>query len=307
MTSALTLRYTMQMRLDIERMTREMSDLQAQVASGQRAQDLQGFAGKSNQVVNAQGLLALSEARASAATQLSARFGVQADALANAARAGVDLSTAIRSALSADDGRTLDIDLSVAFSSVVTSLNETWNGQPLFAGERVGVRPVPLGSIDDLVALPSGQWFDESERHQVVDLGAGAPVPLADKASEIGAGLLTAMRDLKVVIDAAGGRLSDDLTPTQRTQLEQIADALVAAANVVTASEGRTGQLARRIDDERDRLTTRANLLSRELAEETAADIPRISIELSTLEAQYQATAKIFSDLSELTLLNFLR
>lgn len=307
MTSALTLRYTTQMRLDIERMTREMSNLQAQVASGQRAQDLQGFASASNQIVNAQSLLALSEARAFAATQLSARFGVQADALANAARAGVNLATAIKSALASDDGRTLDIDMSVAFSSVVSSLNETWNGQPLFAGERVGARPVPLGSIEDLVVLPSGQWFDESERHQVIDLGAGAPVPLADKASEVGAGLLTALRDLKVVIDAAGGRLTDDITPTQKTQLEQIADALIAAANVVTASEGRTGQLAKRIDDERTRLTARANLLSRELAQETSADIPRISIELSTLEAQYQATAKIFSDLSKLTLLNFLR
>ena len=45
MNGALTLRFSTQAQLDIRRMTRELSDLQRQVASGAEANDLRGFGG----------------------------------------------------------------------------------------------------------------------------------------------------------------------------------------------------------------------------------------------------------------------
>ncbi len=43
MGGALTLRFSTQAQSDIQRITRELSDLQRQVASGSRANDLRGF------------------------------------------------------------------------------------------------------------------------------------------------------------------------------------------------------------------------------------------------------------------------
>ena len=67
-----------------------------------------------------------------------ARFGVQGTALSQVHNSVSGLAQTLREALSANDGRGIAVDLTLTFSSVVGALNETWNGQPLFAGERQG-------------------------------------------------------------------------------------------------------------------------------------------------------------------------
>lgn len=307
MTSALTLRFSTQMQLDMERITRELSDLQAQISSGHKAKDLLGYGPESSRLVSTQGLLHVTEARASAVNQLTARFSVQANALSHVAEAGSELSLAIRNALSADDGRTLDIDLNLAFATIVGAMNETWNGQPLFAGERMSGAPIRVSTLEQLAAATSpDELFDEAERHQIIDLGSGTPIRLADKASEIVTPLFNLMQSFKAMLDSAGGRLGEDFTPAQKSQLENMASELDAAVAQVTSAEARTGQLQARIESEYQRLKARSNLLNKEIGEQTAADIPLISIQLSTLQAQYEATAKVFSDLSRLSLLDYL-
>ncbi|MGE0046964.1 MAG: flagellin [Hyphomonadaceae bacterium] len=306
-TSALTLRYTTQMQLDIQRITRELSDLQRQVSSAEKGNDLLTYGAASSRLVDARGLLAISDARASAANQMGARFSVQGAALSRVSTSASELALAIRNAISSDDGRTLDLDLQIAFTGIISGLNESWNGQPLFAGERVGAGPIRISSLDQLAAVTTpDEIFDEARRHQTMDLGVGEPVKLADKASEVSTGLFNAMQSFKAILDSAGGKLGEDLTPTQRSALEDIAGQLDAAVGVVTAAEGRAGQLQSRLFSEEVRLSARSNLLLKEIGSLSDADVPTLSIQLSTLTAQYQATAKVFSEISSLSLLDYL-
>jgi hypothetical protein len=92
-----------------------------------------GFGGGVAQLVNAKGLLAQTDARAAAADQLSARFDVQAAALSRAAQGGQALVQALNDAVSTNGGAAVDVDLSLAFATITSALNERWNGQPLFA------------------------------------------------------------------------------------------------------------------------------------------------------------------------------
>ena len=307
MTSAITLRFTTQMQYDISRMTAEMSALQQQVSTGVIAGDLQGYGADASRLVDTRGLRALSDARGEAANQMIARFSVQSAALSRASEASRALALSLRNAVADDDGQTVDLELNLAFGSVVSALNETWNGQPLFAGERIGAGPIKVGDLQALVAAAGpDDIFDEANRHQVMDLGLGAPVALADKASEISGDLMNAMRDLKLLLDSNGGQLGEDLTQTQRDALQALATRLESSAQTLTAADARAGQLEQRLTSERARNEARSNLLSREIGDIADADIPRISIQLATLQAQYQATAKVFSDLSKLTLLDYL-
>jgi hypothetical protein len=130
----LSLRFTTQATLDIRRISRELSELQAKVASGREARDLQGFGGASSRLLNAQSMRANADARGSVINQLQARFGVQGAALGQVAEAAGLLAQSIREAISANDGRGITTELDLSFSSVVSALNESWNGQPLFAG-----------------------------------------------------------------------------------------------------------------------------------------------------------------------------
>jgi len=303
----LTLRFTTQATLDIRRITQELSALQAKVASGREAKDLQGFGGASSRLINAQSMRANADSRASVINQLQARFGVQGAALGQVAEAAGLLAQSIREAISANDGRGIGTELDLTFSSVVSALNETWNGQPLFAGERQGQGPIKISTLDQLQAATGpDDIFDEAERHQVLDLGAGEPIVLSAKASELSQGLFDTLSDLGDLIDAAGGQIGQPISGADRAALQLLADRLDDESNTFTNEEGRAGQLQKRFSAERVRLQERSNLLLKEVGDQTDADIAMISVQLSALLVQYEAAAKTFSDLSQLSLLKYL-
>ncbi len=307
MSGPLTLRFTTQAQMDIRRITRELSELQGKIASGAEAHDLQGFGGASSRLLNARSLMAASDARGSVINQLQARFGVQGAALGQVAQASGLLAQSIREAVSSNDGRGVSVDLDLSFSSIVAALNETWNGQPLFAGERQGAGPIKIGSLQELQAATVPEdIFDEAARHQIIDLGGGAPIVLSAKASELAQGVFDALRDLKNLIDAAGGSIGQPISASDREALQTIADRLDAEANNFTNEEGRAGQLQSRFEAERARLQQRSNLLFKEIGEQTDADLAEVSVQLSALLVQYEAAAKTFADLSKLSLLKYL-
>ncbi|MGQ0534245.1 MAG: flagellin [Caulobacteraceae bacterium] len=307
MSSPLTLRFFTQAQQDVRRITGELSDLQRQVASGAVAKDLQGFGGASSRLLNARSLMAASDSRASVINQLQARFGVQASALSQVAEAANLLSESIRDAISANDGRGITVELDLSFSSVVSALNETWNGQPMFAGERQEGGPIKINSLEELQAAATPEdIFNEAERHQLIDLGSGAPVKLAAKASELATDLFDTMRGLKDLLDAAGGTIGQPIDAATITALQNYANALDQHSADFTNEEGRSGQLQKRFAAERVRLQERSSLLFKEIGDQADADVAEVSIKLNTLLVQYQAAAKTFSELSQLTLLKYL-
>jgi len=308
MSGALTLRFSTQAQLDIRRITRELSDLQGQVASGAQANDLLGFGGGSSRLLSAQSMRASADARSSMINQLTARFGVQAAALGHVSEAAGLLAQSIRDAISANDGRGIAVELELSFSSIVSALNETWNGQPLFAGERQNGRPVVITTLDQLQAAANpDDIFDEATRHQTIDIGAGEPVSLSATASELSSGLFATLKMLADLVDSHGGTIGQPISGVDTTALQNIADQLDVHGARLDTEEGRAGQLQTRLEQERIRLQQRSNLLVKEIGEQVDADVAEISIQLNSLLVQYEAAAKTFSELSKLSLLNYLR
>lgn len=307
MSGALTLRFSTQAQLDIRRLTNQLSDLQRQVASGSKANDLQGYGGNAGRLLNAQTLKSTADAQASIINQVEARFGVQSAALGQVANAASLLSQSIRDAISSNDGRGVGVDLSMTFASVVSALNETWNGQPMFAGDRQNGVPVKVTTLDELTAATvPADIFDEAQRHQTVDLGPGLPITLADKASEMASPLFDTMKRLYAIVQAQGGTIGAPIDASTRDQLQAIAADLDTEANDFTTAEGRSGQLQTRFAGERIRLTERSNLLLKEIGDQADADIAEVSVQINGLLVQYQAAAKTFADLSKLSLLDYL-
>lgn len=309
MTASLqTLRFNTQAQLDVQRITRELTDLQRQVASGVKSNELSGYGAGASRLLNTRGLVAVTDSRAQAAQQLQSRFGVQAAALDQAATATQNLAQALRDAVSNDNANALSTELTVAFSSVTSALNETWNGQPLFAGERISGQPIKLTSLTQLVAATGPQdIYDEASRHQVVDLGTGAQLTLADKASELSQNLFDTMKSMQQMVSAWGGNPPQSLSEAQKNQLQALAENFDAASEKLIGAQGSAGQLDQRIGDEYTRLTNRSTLLQKEVGDQADADPAELSIKINTLLSQYQATAKTFSDISSLSLLNYLR
>ena len=292
---------------DIRRITGELGNLQAQIASTVKADTLQGFGSASSRILSATSMRANTDARASVLNQLEARFGVQAAALGQVSNASQDLALSIREAISANDGRGVSTELDLAFNSIVSALNETWNGQPMFAGERQSGAPVKLTSLNQLVTTTQPEdMFDEASRHQIIDTGEGAPIKLAAKASELSTGLFDTLRQLKMMLDSAGGTLGSPLSGSTTDLLNTLAAQLDNHAKDFVTEEGRTGQLQNRFEQDGARLQARSDLLTKEIGEQTDANLAEVSIRLNTLLTQYEAAAKTFSQLSQLSLLKYL-
>lgn len=303
----LNARFFMRAQGDVRRITSELGNLQAQIASTKVADTLQGFGGASSRILSASSMRAATDSRASVINQIEARFGVQASALGQISNATQALALTIREAISANDGRGVATELELAFNSIVGALNETWNGQPMFAGERQSGAPVKIASLTELVTTTATEdLFDESSRHQVLDLGEGAPIKLASKASELSTGLFDTLRQLKNLLDSSGGTLGSPLTAANTAALQGITGDLDTHAKNFVTEEGRTGQLQKRFEEDRLRLEARSDLLTKEIGDQTDADLAEVSIRLNTLLTQYEAAAKTFAELSQLSLLKYL-
>lgn len=306
-TAPLSYRFFTKAQQDVRRITGELGDLQRQVASGTVADTLQGFGAASGRLLNAQSMRKAVDARASVVNQLQARFGVQAAALGQVSNASGDLALSLREAVAANDGRGVATALSLAFSSAVSALNETWNGAPMFAGERASGRPIKVETLQELQAASQpDDIFDEAERHQSVQIDAGPPVRLAAKASEVSSELFDSMSSLQTLLDDFGGQLGQPLSGVTTTQLLAFAADFEAHAARFTNEEGRTGQLQKRLEDEAARLQVRSDLLTKEVGEQADADLAEVSIKLNSLMTQYEAAAKTFTELSQLSLLRYL-
>lgn len=307
MSGEIALRFSTQAQTDIRRITSELSGLQAQIASGAKASDMQGFGSASARLLSARSLREEADTRASVMSQLQARFGVQSAALGQVSDAASGLALAVRSAISAGDGRAISTDLENAFNATIAALNESWNGKPLFAGERQGAGPIRVKTLDQLlVATTPDALFDEAERDQYVDLG-GAPVLLSAKASDMSTGLFDTLRNMKQFIVDSGGVIGQPINDAQQIALLNFVEQLeIQSTNFIT-EEGRSGQLEKRLETDIERLQQRSDLLTKGIGEQTDADLGDVSIRLNALMAQYEAAAKTFVDLSRMTLLNFLR
>lgn len=303
----LNARFFTRAQADVRRITSELGNLNAQIASTKKADTLQGFGGASSRILSASSMRAATDSRASVINQIEARFGVQSAALGQISDAAQSLALTIREAVSANDGRGVSTELELAFNSIVGALNETWNGQPMFAGERQGASPVKITSLDELaVTVQPADMFDEADRHQVIDLGEGAPIKLAAKASELSTDLFNTLRQLKHMLDGAGGTLGSPMTGSYNGVLQNIAADLEFHAKNFVNEEGRTGQLQKRFEDDRLRLEARSDLLTKEIGDQTDADLAEVSIRINKLLTQYEASAKSFAELSQLSLLKYL-
>jgi flagellar hook-associated protein 3 FlgL len=291
-------------RNDLSRISNQLYDLQRQTASGNIADDLKGYGNESGRIVNARTAISQSTARVDAANQLVTRIEIQDIALDKAASAAAQLKQEIFIALSSDNGSFLGEQLKIAFHQATEALNTSYAGTPLFSGERRDGVPVQANNLQDLPgAIGAATLFNESVRPQTVDLGVGAPVVVAEKVSDIAGGLYTVFRNL---YDLTQTGLDSPLTTQQRQALESISFDMGVAYDDVLAAQGRNGDVQSRVERDTVRLTNHADLLSKHLAKVSEVDLAEVAMKLSAAQTQYQAIAKVFTQVKDLSLINFL-
>ncbi|MDZ4778393.1 MAG: flagellin [Alphaproteobacteria bacterium] len=292
-------------RSDLTRITSEMYDLQRQTASGFLSDDLKGYAADAGRLISARSVIAQADARKTSAQRLQTRIDIQDVALDKAADAMAQLKIDVMTALSSDNGSFLAQQLRTAFNQTLGALNQTYEGVSLFSGEHRGAAAIRVAVLEDLpAAVTDAQVFNESVRDYSVDLGMGAPFAVAEKASTISREAFNAMRALYNEIQS--GTVTTPLNATQRAVLTGIAAQLDAGRASIVAAQGRNGDANARLGREIERLTGQSDLVQNHMDQIAGSDLAEVAMRMSATTTQYEAIAKVFSDIRNLTLVNFL-
>jgi flagellar hook-associated protein 3 FlgL len=290
---------------------RELGLLQQQIASGQKADDLKGFGQNAGLIITSSGMLAQTEARLSATKELDGRLTQQDWSIQRAADAAQRLREDILNAISANDGSTLVVALETAFNEATVALNGQWQGVYLFGGERTDVAPVIAQSVEELLddaRFPTGaDFFQESNRDAILDLGDGVTLKAAPRAAELGAALFEGLRALKEVIGAGNTPIGKPLRADQLQGLSAAAAKLEQSREGLSLAQGRNGAAWKQIEDEAVRLEKRRDLIANLKGQRVDSNLAELAMQLTQLQTQYQAAAQTFSQLREMSLLNFLR
>jgi flagellar hook-associated protein 3 FlgL len=292
-------------RNDLSRITTQIYDLQRQTGSGNIADDLKGYGQEAGRIVSARTAISQSEARVAAANRLVSRLEIQDAALGKAAGAAATLQQQIQEALASDNATYLKDQITLAFQQITEGFNTTYEGVSLFAGERRGGAAVQISEIGDLTAaLQQSTLFEESTRAQTIDLGVGGPLQVADKVSDIARPLYGTLRDLYVFATTSGA--GAPMTAEQRSSLQGMLTSLDAGRQNVVEAQGVNGDRQARLERAVVRLESHADLLTKHLGAVAEADLAEVAMRLSAAQTQYQAAASVFSQIKDLSLINFL-
>jgi flagellar hook-associated protein 3 FlgL len=295
-------------KFGLARVQAQLDEAQRQMSTGTKVADLAQAGADAAPIIGARDMMSRVNARIDALKSVEPRLEAQDLALGRAASVAASLKLDALKAVTTDVGAGLADRLQEAFSVAVTEMNAQWNGRFMFGGERIDQAPVVVADLTALAAVANGQAaFDVAQRTQVLGLGDGFSVSVAERGVDIGATLFDGMRDLKVLLDAYGGALGKPLTPAQKAALEAIVNKLAQADSELTQAQSRNGSLQNRVARELEISDSRAVLLEKTIGEAVDADLGQVSITLSQLRTQYQASASTFANLRDLNLMNYLR
>jgi flagellar hook-associated protein 3 FlgL len=299
---------TISAQAEIMRTQRALADTQRQASSGLKANDLQGYGLDAGRLMSLRTIAARNDAAVEQMRQLTVRVDSQALALERFQAAAEETKAAIADALSLNSGVELMNRLQNAFAQARDAINADVGGRYLFAGASSDSRPVTADTLDALAALPAtDDAFDHADYAETVRLPDGSVIEAGPRARAFATGLFDLLRTIKQFSDGPGGPLTGQLTPAQRdflTSQMTAANSVREAAGVV---QGANGGVQRRVDDLAIFAGERRDLWTGLAGEVSDADMGEVATRLAALQTQFQASAQVFSQVSRLTLLDYLR
>jgi len=279
-----------------------------QVSSQKIAQDLKGYARRSETLTAMQAAKARVDGLLEQNDMLSDRFSTQDVAMNQVTDATQGARQAIADALASGRADTLMVDLAGRFGDVVAGLNTKSQGRYLFAGGQINTAPVSATSMADLTAGPALSTFFHNDtfvaENQVDETGK---INGGMLASDLGQSLFQTFKDLQAFNDGGSGPFVGDLTDAQKTFLTTQLTALDARHTELVNATAKNGATLRRIEDAAKDLGNRSTGLESMIGDISNVDMAAAISRMEAAQLAVQASAQVFLTLQNSSLINFLK
>lgn len=286
----------------IQRSQQKLSAAQLQLATGKRAGDYADLGTESVRTLSAHSLLARQKAQGTVANRLGTTLSIQDANVSSVDSAAESMRVEVLRAIGTGDSAGLQEAIESAFQQVRAALNADEGGVPLFAGSQTDKLPFKPTSLADLAITPAADVFTNDGVRGSARVAEGMDVEYGILASDVGTKLMEGFRTL-----AQMGPIGDQVTAAQKaalsTAVQEIQDGL-AQVRSVNAENGRKQT---QIETLGARAEDRSILLKDLIARSEDADLGEVASELTSRRTVLEASYSVFSQLSGLSLVNFLR
>jgi flagellar hook-associated protein 3 FlgL len=279
-----------------------LSATQVQLATGKKTSDYAGLGTAAVRNISSHSLLARHEAYAAASTVAGTTLAFNDAHMAAMDSGAMSLKKDLLTAVGTGKGTGLNDAINAAFAQFRASLNAAEGGGALFGGSQTDGPPFLVDKVADTLTTPASAAFANDGVKSSARLADGLDVEFGVTASEIGTGLYAAFQTL-----ASAGTIGDTPTAAQLDILGQAAgqiDAGLATLRGVNAENGRKQAQAEALGT---RASDRASLLQSVISGYEDADLGQVATDLAQQKTVLQASYSVFSQLSGLSLVNFLR
>ncbi|MFY0636836.1 flagellin [Maricaulis maris] len=290
--------------MDLMKAQKSLFDAQKQLTTGKLATDLKGVGHQAETLSATRAALQRAQAYEQAAVRTEARLETQDIAMGQMAEAITDLRLAVTS----KDGDYTMHQVREAFNKVSNALNMQHAGTYIFGGTRTDTAPVETNDIDDLIPMgTASEAFVNNDRRPQVQLDQNLTIDTGMLASDVGGEVFDSFKRIADFNAGANGPFDRPLSAPQETFLNgEIQNVITALDNLYTKI-GENGAAQANVETMRNSQSDRQTFLQQMLSDLEDVDMAEAATRFQQAQTALDVSAKTFSSLSQVSLLQYLR
>ncbi len=282
---------------------------QESIASGKNANSYAGFGDKAQVLTATIAAEARNTAYANATKFAVTQTDFQDTQLTNLSALASQLKKAVSDAVVNNDGSTLMAQAQSIFDQASAILNsKDANGDYIYSGGRTDVAPVTADSLAALLAAPSAaSTFANGDLKKSIQVADGVTVDYGIAASDIGLGLMQALRSIASFDSGASFAAGPTLDAAQNTFLTNMIATTGTVAVDLHAASAANGYVANRLEDAQTQQASMTTLYKGFVSNIQDTNMADAATQLSLNQTQLQAALQVTAGLHQLSLLNYLK
>lgn len=286
----------------IQRSQEKLAITQQRLATGKKAANFADLGTETVRNLSAHSLLARQDAQSTVSKRVGTTLSLYQGHLEGIETATMDLRQQIMTAVGTGDAAGLQEAIETAFAQFRTSLNSDEGGTPLFGGAQTGQSPFLPATLQDTATIDGATAFRDDSVRAVARVADGVDITYGITASAVGKDLYEAFRTL-----AQAGTISEKPDATQTAALKTALDQLDTGLGSLRSVNAENGRKQAQVDTLTVRGEQRSLLLKGVIESNEDADLGQVAIDLAAQKAMLEASYSVFSQLSSLSLVNYIR
>ncbi len=286
----------------ITRAQEKLAVTQQRLHTGKKAADFADLGTETVRNLSAHSLLTRQDAQSTVAKRVSTTLSLYQGNLEGVETATTDLRQQILQAVGTGKAGGLQEAIETAFDQFRSALNAAEGGTPLFGGSQVDQNPFGVDTLAQAASVDANTAFRDDSVRASARVADGVDVSYGIGASEIGRDLYEAFRTL-----AQAGDIGETPSAAQMTALQQAVTQIDTGLGSLRDVNAENGRKQNQVETLTTRGEERSLLLKGVIESNEDADLGQVALDLAQQKTVLEASYSVFSQLSGLSLVAFLR